>query len=368
EMPEMIRKAEALYGAYPWGRYDVLVLPPAFPFGGMENPRLTFATPTIIAGDRSLTSLIAHELAHSWSGNLVTNADWNDFWLNEGFTVYFENRIVEAVYGKDIADMQAELEVGELQRTIARLMKEAPNDTRLKLDLSGRNPDEGLTDIAYVKGFLFLKHLESVVGRSRWDHFLRTYFRDFAFGTTTTDAFKQRLNDSLFQTAEEFVRANAQNWIYQPGLPDNWPRPNSTRMQIAVNEAGRYLKTVQPDTAATRNWVTQQFQQFLRSLPDTLGHQRMAALDAHFRFTACGNAEIEADWYTLSVKNGYKPAYPAMAAFLQRVGRRKFLLPVYNALAATPEGLVEGKRIFALARPGYHAVSAASIDRILNPK
>lgn len=368
DMPEMIRKAEALYGAYPWGRYDVLVLPPAFPFGGMENPRLTFATPTIIAGDRSLTSLVAHELAHSWSGNLVTNADWNDFWLNEGFTVYFENRIVEAVYGKDIADMQAELEVGELQRTIARLMKEAPDDTRLKLDLSGRNPDEGLTDIAYVKGFLFLKHLEGVVGRSRWDHFLRTYFRDFAFGTTTTDAFKQRLNDSLFQTAEEFVRANAQNWIYQPGLPDNWPRPNSTRMQIAVNEAGRYLKTVQPDTAATRNWVTQQFQQFLRSLPDTLGHQRMAALDAHFRFTACGNAEIEADWYTLSVKNGYKTAFPAMAQFLQRVGRRKFLLPVYNALAATPEGLAEGKRIFALARPGYHAVSAASIDRILNPK
>jgi aminopeptidase N len=275
---------------------------------------------------------------------------------------------VEAVYGKDIADMQAELEVGELQRTIARLMKEAPNDTRLKLDLSGRNPDEGLTDIAYVKGFLFLKHLESVVGRSRWDEFLRSYFRDNAFGTTTTDAFKQRLNDSLFQTAEEAVKANAQNWIYQPGLPENWPRPNSTRMLTAVNASARYLATGQPDTASTRNWVTQQYQQFLRSLPDTLGHQRMAALDAHFRFTACGNAEIEADWYTLSVKNGYKTAFPAMAQFLQRVGRRKFLLPVYNALAATPEGLAEGKRIFAIAKPGYHAVSASSIDKILNPK
>jgi aminopeptidase N len=365
DMAVMIRKAEALYGAYPWGRYDVLVLPPAFPFGGMENPRLTFATPTIIAGDRSLTSLVAHELAHSWSGNLVTNADWNDFWLNEGFTVYFENRIVEAVYGKDIADMQAELEVGELQRTIARLMKEAPDDTRLQLDLSGRNPDEGLTDIAYVKGFLFLKHLENIVGRQRWDQFLRNYFSDYAFGTTTTEAFVQRLNDSLWQSAQEAIRGNANKWIYKPGLPEDWPRPQSTRMATAIAHAAAYLRTGNPDTAATRNWVTQQFQQFLRSLTDTLGPGHLAILDQHFQFTANGNAEIEADWYTLSVKNGYNTAYPAMAAFLQRVGRRKFLLPVYNALAATPEGLEEGRRIFSKARAGYHAVSAGSIARML---
>ena len=113
---KMVTTTEALYGPYRWGRYDILVLPPSFPFGGMENPRLTFATPTVIAGDKSLVALVAHELAHSWSGNLVTNATWHDFWLNEGFTTYLERRIVEAVYGKRVADMQAAIGVAISRR------------------------------------------------------------------------------------------------------------------------------------------------------------------------------------------------------------------------------------------------------------
>ncbi|MGH9593638.1 MAG: M1 family aminopeptidase/hydrolase, partial [Bryobacteraceae bacterium] len=150
----MIAAVEAMYGPYRWGRYDLLVLPPSFPFGGMENPRLTFTTPTVLAGDRSLVSLVAHELAHSWSGNLVTNATWSDFWLNEGFTVYLERRILEKVYGKPRAEMEAVLGRRELDREMAGLSE---NDRVLHIDLNGRDPDEGCTLVPYEKGALLLR-------------------------------------------------------------------------------------------------------------------------------------------------------------------------------------------------------------------
>ena len=182
DLEKMIHGAEELYGAYLWERYDVLVLPPSFPFGGMENPRLTFATPSILAGDRSLTSLIAHELAHSWSGNLVTNRTWNDFWLNEGFTVYFEHRIMEKLYGRDYAEMLALLSLQDLRETIQSLKDEnLYADTKLKLDLAGRNPDDGVTDIAYNKGYFFLRLFEERYGRERFDSFLKHYFSSNAF-------------------------------------------------------------------------------------------------------------------------------------------------------------------------------------------
>jgi leukotriene-A4 hydrolase len=365
DMPAMIQKASALYGAYPWGRYDVLVLPPSFPFGGMENPRLTFATPTIIAGDRSLTSLVAHELAHSWSGNLVTNATWNDFWLNEGFTVYFENRIVEAVYGKDFADMCAELEVGELERTVQRMMREAPDDTKLALNLKGRNPDDGLTDIAYIKGFLFLKHMERLVGRARWDAFLKDYFQSFSFETIHTEAFKSYLHDHLFANAEEAVKAKLNDWLYGQGLPEDAPKPSSVKLKTAAEAAAKYSATRKADPMMVQGWVTQQYQHFLRNMPKDISAQELESLDQAIGFSKSGNAEVLCDWFTLSVKAWYRPAFIPMESFLVRVGRRKFLKPVYEALSATPQGLELGRSIFKRAKTGYHSVSAASIAEIL---
>src|SRR5262249_14285620 len=173
DLEKMVEAVEELYGPYRWGRYDVLVLPPSFPFGGMENPRLTFLSPTVLAGDRSLVSLLAHELAHSWSGNLVSNATWSDFWLNEGFTVYLERRIVEKVYGEKRAAMEAVLGRRSLEREIADLKL---SDQVLHIDLKGRDPDDGLTDIPYEKGALFLKHLEAAFGRTKFDAFLKSYF------------------------------------------------------------------------------------------------------------------------------------------------------------------------------------------------
>ncbi|WP_241499086.1 M1 family aminopeptidase/hydrolase [Rufibacter ruber] len=222
---EMLLAAEALYGPYLWGRYDLLVLPPSFPFGGMENPRLTFVTPTIIAGDRSLTSLIAHELAHSWSGNLVTNATWNDFWLNEGFTVYFERRIMEKLEGPAYAEMLHSLGYQDLLHTLEE-MKGTPGDTRLRLSLENRDPDEGLTEIAYEKGNLFLCHLEQLVGREKFDAFVSHYFRTFRFQSMDTARFVLFLEKELLNGNQELQeKAKAQAWIYQPGLPPGAPAP-----------------------------------------------------------------------------------------------------------------------------------------------
>ncbi|RZL11210.1 MAG: aminopeptidase, partial [Hymenobacter sp.] len=196
DLEQMVTAAEQLYDPYRWGRYDLLVLPASFPFGGMENPRLTFVTPTILAGDRSLTSLVAHELAHSWSGNLVTNATWNDFWLNEGFTVYFERRIMERLYGSSYAAMLQVLGEADLRETIVELGSASPA-THLRLYLAGRDPDEGLNDIAYEKGCLLLLTIEGLIGRAQLDIFIKEYFACFSFQSMDTASFITYLTQQL---------------------------------------------------------------------------------------------------------------------------------------------------------------------------
>ena len=362
DMQGMIDSAEALYGPYAWGRYDVLVLPPSFPFGGMENPVLTFATPTIIAGDRSLVSLVAHELAHSWSGNLVTNETWTDFWLNEGFTVYFEQRIMEKIYGHDYAEMLAEIGRGELQHTLDDLMHEAPDDTKLFLNLDGRNPDDGVTDIAYEKGRFFLRRIEEVVGRTAWDAFLNDYFKTHAFQTMNTTKFIAYLNEKLLNKHPGKLDLN--DWIYGTGLPKDAPVVNSKELK-RVNEAvALYTKSKNPADIDTKGYTTHHWLFLLRGLP-ALSVAEMAALDKAFSFTGIGNAEIACDWYTLSVKNGYEAAYPEMATFLKSVGRRKFLLPIYKNLVKTAKGKALAEQIFSEARKGYHAVASGSIADII---
>lgn len=359
----MIDAAEQLYGPYRWGRYDLLVLPPSFPFGGMENPRLTFATPTILAGDRSLVSLVAHELAHSWSGNLVTNADWNDFWLNEGFTTYFESRIMEAVYGEEYAEMLGALAFGQLRGTVEEMGADSP-DTRLHLDLAGRDPDAGLTDIAYEKGRFFLATLERAVGRERWDAFLRRYFDHFAFRSVTSETFLAYLRRELL-TPPEAERIGIDEWVYQPGLPAGLVEPRSDRFAAVDARRQAWLDGGPAAELPTADWTTHEWLHFLRGLPDDLPTARLAELDAAFQLTASGNAEIQAEWFGRAIAAGYQPAYPALEEFLVRVGRRKFLAPLYGALAATPEGKEWALRVYERARPGYHAVSRGTIDGIL---
>jgi len=362
DLDEMLAAAEGLYGPYLWDRYDIIVLPPSFPFGGMENPRLTFATPTIIAGDRSLTALIAHELAHSWSGNLVTNATWNDFWLNEGFTVYFERRIMEEVYGKGYANMLAQLGYQDLMADVEDLGPES-KDTHLKLDLEGRDPDEGMTDIAYEKGAFFLSMLEGKVGREKFDAFLREYFEKHRFETLTTEEFVQYLKDNLLD--KYGVEANVDEWIYGPGIPDNLPLPESDRFAAVDQEAGRFQAGTAPEKLQTEGWTTHEWLHFLRQLPEDLPQDRMASLDQAFGFSQSGNSEILAAWFEKSIHNGYsEQIMPAIEAFLTKVGRRKFLTPLYRALKENGQ-LSQAREIYEQARPNYHAVSRNTMEELL---
>jgi leukotriene-A4 hydrolase len=365
EMDKMLVAAEKIYGKYRWDRYDLLVLPPSFPFGGMENPRLTFVTPTVLAKDRSLTSLIAHELAHSWSGNLVTNATWNDFWLNEGFTVYFERRIMEELYGKPYADMLAVLGYQDLTNTIEELGADS-EDTRLKLDLEGRDPDEGLTDIAYEKGNLFLRHIEMAVGRERFDEFVNKYFNTFAFQSTDTDKFLDFLRKELIKGNEELAeKINIEGWVFSPGLPENHVKPTSERF-AQVEETYKAWKNGKPAAQLnTKDWSSHEWLHFIRMLPEQMSQQQMQDLDKAFNFTNSGNSEVLAAWFIHAINNNYSTADKALETFLTNVGRRKFLVPIYKALAATPEGKKKALAIYAKARPNYHAVSTVTLDEML---
>lgn len=364
-LPKMMQAAEKLYGPYQWGRYDVLVLPPSFPFGGMENPELTFATPTIIAGDRSLVSLVAHELAHSWSGNLVTNASWNDMWLNEGFTVYFERRIMEEMEGKEYADMLSVLGFQELQATLAEL---GPTnaDTKLKLNLKDRNPDDAVGDIAYEKGFCLLKTIENAVGRPRFDAFITKYFRSHAFKTITTEEFIDYYYKELIGNDKALAeKIGIEKWVFEPGLPANCPKFTSARFD-AVNAAlEQWIKGKPAAALNTKNWSSHEWLHFVRHLPDSMKIEQMKELDKAFKFTQSGNSEVLAAWLTLSVNNHYVDAYPSLNNFLEHVGRRRFLIPIYKALSSTEEGKKMAREIYAKARANYHSVAQITIDDML---
>ena len=362
EVEEMIDAAERLYGPYRWGRYDILVLPPSFPFGGMENPRLTFATPTILAGDRSLVSLVAHELAHSWSGNLVTNAVWNDFWLNEGFTTYIEARIMEELRGSDYADMLRQLGRQDLEETIADL--EAP-DTRLQLDLAGRNPDDGMTSVAYDKGAAFLQAVEAVVGRERLDSFLRGYFDEYAFQPMTSERFLAHMNEELLE-GDEAERIQARRWIYEAGLPDNAVQIRSVAFERVDEQVAAFQAGTSPGQLETGDWSTHEWLRFLRALPETMSDTQLASLDNAFGFTDSGNSEILFAWFRIAIRNRYEPALPALEAFLTSQGRRKFIAPLYEDLVNTDWGGEFARDIYTRARSTYHPVTSNTVDQILN--
>ncbi|WP_343528854.1 M1 family metallopeptidase [Sphingomonas sp.] len=364
-LDKFVSAAEGLYGPYRWGRYDVLVLPPSFPFGGMENPMLTFATPTVLAGDRSLVSLIAHELAHSWSGNLVTNATWDDFWLNEGFTSYFENRIMESMYGKRRAAMEADLAWTDMQNAVKEAGGPQSPDTKLHLDLDAtRDPDDGMTQIAYDKGATFLRTIESVVGRARWDAYLRGYFDRHAFQPQTSAGFLADLKARLLEPGEA-EKIGVDQWVYQPGIPANAVHVRSDAFP-AVDAAARAFAAGGPVSAVPDKVTTQEYVRFLDQLPRQLPAERLAALDGRFHWNGTGNSEIRFAWLRLALANRYPPAEASAEQFLTSQGRRKFVAPLFQQLQGQGEwGQALARRIYDKARPGYHSVTQVTVDRLL---
>ncbi len=368
EMEQMLEAAEELYGPYAWDRYDLLVLPAAFPFGGMENPRLTFVTPTILAGDRSLVALVAHELAHSWSGNLVTNSTWEDFWLNEGFTVYFENRIMEAVYGRERSEMLIALSHQGLIEEVDAIMDINPDDTHLKLHLRDRDPDDGMNAIAYDKGYFFLRRIEEVVGRQKWDSFLKSYFREHAFTGMDTERFLVYLREELLQDPAQWEAVQVDAWVYGPGLPPNCPVVQSPRIsQVDSLRKQWELGAISTRELPWNEWVYQEQYRFLSLLSESLSTERLRELDKAFRLTETGNNEILFVWLERCIRTGNTDVYDRLTRFLTSVGRRKFLTPLYKAMLETDQGAL-ARDIYSVARPGYHKVATSTLDPLLLTK
>ncbi|TDI61034.1 MAG: M1 family peptidase [Alphaproteobacteria bacterium] len=364
ETPMMMEATEALYGPYLWGRYDLLILPPSFPFGGMENPRLTFLTPTVIAGDKSLTSIIAHELAHSWSGNLVTNATWRHAWLNEGFTSYVENRVMEEVYGKDRAVMEQVLGKADLLETIAGF--EDPAMSALVMPYGLNDPFEGFTDVPYQKGDLFLRYLEQKFGREKFDTFLRAYFEEFAFGSILSEDFYSYLDENLMSpnpgvVEPEVIRA----WIYDPGLLDVAPEPTSDAFTLVSETRAAFLAgEISATELGSEAWITHQWLYFINALPDDMAMELFIDLDTTFDLSVTANAEIAFAWYMKSLQAGYLTVVNPVEEYLIRIGRGKLIYPLYQRLVDLNQR-DWALKVYQKARPGYHPIAQARIDAIL---
>ena len=370
ETPDMEAANEALYGPYRWGRYDLIVLPPSFPFGGMENPRLSFMTPTLIAGDKSLTNVVAHELAHSWSGNLVTNSNWRDSWLNEGFTSYVENRVMESLYGERRAVMEQALALDDLRRDLREL---DPSLTQLKLNEDLAHPDDAFTQVAYVKGQFFLIYLEERFGRDLFDPFLKAYFDTFAFQSITTETFLFYLETELRPKKPDAVSdAELEEWVYGRGLPETAKTPISDafeQVEASWNTYSAGDASLADLKTTAQPWSTHEWLHFLAYLSnEDLGHaitlEGLGQLDEAFSLTGTQNAETAFAWYMQTIRADYQPAYPALEGFLLSVGRGKFIYRLYAALQENGKG-DWAREVYTRARPGYHPIAQRRIDAIL---
>ena len=352
DLEKLVETVERMYGPYRWKRYELLILPPSFPFGGMENPIVTFATPTVIAGDKSLVSLVSHELAHSWSGNLVTNATWSDFWLNEGFTTYIENRIQEEVYGLEQALMEQVLDRRHLDEELREF---ALRDQILHINLRGRDPDEGCTRVPYIKGALLLRLMEQTFGRNNFDRFLRSYFEHFAFQSITTEEALAYIRRELFDRfPKESAAIDLNEWVFQPGLPASAPRVSSASLEL-VSQTEPNWKT----------WNTQQWLEFLQTLPRPLTQDRMRELDAKFHLTSASNYEIVSEWLLMAIESNYEAGFDRLQDFLLDVGRMKYLRPLYSELMKTPAGETLALDIYVKARSLYHPIARTAVEKIL---
>ncbi|MEY2152363.1 M1 family metallopeptidase [Rhodanobacter sp. 115] len=360
---KMIATAEKLYGPYRWGRYDILVLPPSFPYGGMENPNMTFATPTVLVGDKSLVSLVAHELAHSWSGNLVTAASWRDIWLNEGITTYVQGRITEALYGKRQADEETLLSIHALQKSIGSM---SANSQRLAPQPRDISADDSLSDVAYDKGSWFMRMLEQKFGRKDFDTYLKSYFNHFAWHSITTEQMLAFLKPNLIDKYPGKMRwAEVKDWVYGTGIPKDAPIPDSPRFDAIDKERTAFLAGTLPATKLdAKSWNTQEWMYFLDRLPDAPPLAKMQQLDAAWHLTGTPNAEIGMRWYSHAIAAGDKAAWPAAAEHMTRIGRLYLTMPLYAAFAKTPDGLAYAEQVYAKAKAGYHPLTQQAVEAL----
>ena len=353
---EHLRAAESLFGPYDWDRYDLLVMPPSFPYGGMENPRLTFLTPSLLAGDRSLVNVLAHELAHSWTGNLVTNSTAEHFWLNEGFTVFAERRILEALEGPEMAALHAAIGYQRLQQAFAQ-HAERPDLTKLRTHLEGIDPDDAFSQVPYEKGYLFLKALEAAAGREAFDRLLATWLGSHRFGAVTTDDFLTLVEREL---PGLLAKVDASAWVDGPGLPASYEKPRSARLAAVLDVAGRV-----PTTDEAKAWTVTEWQLYLEAMPKPSPLDVCRALDAQYGLTRSKNTEVLVSWLVLACASGYAPALPRARELLGHIGRMKYLKPIYQALAARAETKEVARQLFARFGGTYHPIAQQMLRNVL---
>lgn len=388
ELPKMMHAIEKHFGPYAWGKYDIMVQHPSFPFGGMENPCLTFLNPSIIAGDKSLVSVVAHELAHSWSGNLVTNETWNDFWLNEGVTVYLEHRIMEELFGSDYSEMLSEIEWSELQKEMIQIeQSQHPEDGALLLQLKNRNPDDGMTSVAYIKGAYFLKTLEHLVGRTKMDEFLTNYFKRYRFKSINTEKFVALLKETLL--GSRYSNFNYQSWIYETGIPTNSYQKSSSlleKMQSLADKTNRGIDIFAPQRKVRwikksltskkqkkvvftkrlniQDFTTQQWIMYFRSLNAAVSAEKLQKINEYGSFSS-SNSEVRFEWFLLNLRNRNWKIEPELKQFIQSTGRRKYILPLFSAIVKDKSRLDWAREVYSNARHNYHSVTRNSVEKLL---
>ncbi len=354
---DMLKAAESLFGPYDWERFDLLLMPPSFPYGGMENPRLTFLTPTLIAGDKSLVNVVAHELAHSWTGNLVTNASAEHFWLNEGFTVFAERRILEALAGPEVAALHAALGRRSLDEALHHF-RAHPQLTALRTHLTGVDPDEAFSQIPYEKGYLLLRALEDAVGRPTFDGFLRRYLAKYRFQALTTEEFVRFTEEEL---PGALAKVDADGYLNRPGVPMSAPRPTSARLEALEGLRGKV-----PSRADTKDWTPTEWQLFLESMPADTSQDVFRELDARYSLTASRNSEVLVAWLVAALRAGYDAPLHRAEEFLGEVGRMKYLKPLYSVLASSREHRKVARAAFERNGARYHPIARQGVELILS--
>ncbi|GMG99372.1 hypothetical protein Nepgr_001212 [Nepenthes gracilis] len=361
---DMIRQGERLFGPYEWERFDLLVLPPSFPYGGMENPRMVFLTPTVIKGDASGAQVVAHELAHSWTGNLITNKSNEHFWLNEGFTTYAERRIVEAVQGED----RAALNVGIGWRGLIEGMERFKDNmefTKLKTKQEGVDPDDVYSQVPYEKGFQFLWRIERQIGRPAFDEFLKKYISTFKFQSIDTETFLSFLKANVPSIEKDI---DLEVWTEGTGIPSDALEPVSNVYSKIVSLANEFMNGRMPCEDEVGEWRGQEWELYLDHLPKAVEASQIMALDGRYRLAESSDYEVKVAFLQLAIACGCRDYYGEVEKTLKEVGRMKYLRPLYTALArgtGKHEEKILAKRVFAEARDSYHPIARAVVESIL---
>jgi len=354
--------AEGLFGPYEWDRYDLLVMPPSFPINGMENPRLTFVTPLVLLGDRSRTALVSHELAHAWTGNLVTNATWDDFWLNEGWTTYADHRITEKLEGPEIDGLLQMVLLDVLREDIRAFGAHSPV-TCLKTSLAGIDPDAVFSRVPYMKGQLFVLSLERAVGRERFDRFVRSYIDRFRFQSLTTAEFVAFLQAEL-PDVQQSVDLDA--WLFEPGLPASIPELRSSLYDEVQHWIMEYGHGRLPLAAIVPGWHPAQTALYFRLLPARIPVDDCRLLEDLFELRTTRHTVPLFEFLRLAIRSGYTQVWPTVERFAETVGNEYQLKRVFHCLADNDWARPLARSLFERVRHRHHPITVGIVDQVLS--